>query len=181
MEASRFSKTGSIRVSDSITIPSPEAEFLLKRQAFHYMHSFPGDDSAAKNHFVHGACIQLLRGRKLTNLDLRNLAGNLYYRQQIIRRATDYKNRLGLESPDCDQYDVQAHRSSFNKDPRKKALYSINFTAVNGSELFDNPGEHGGLPYIKGCCYLAAVMAEAEWDEITVTSMLGELVKLRGM
>ena len=51
---------------------SPE-EGLIQR-TYNYMHSFPGDNSSAKNISLHGRCRTLLIGEKLEASELESLA-----------------------------------------------------------------------------------------------------------
>ena len=92
--------------------------------------------------------------------------------------ATKYKNRLGLEAEDCENYDCDAHEIEIYKDSkRKEKLYSANRHAMRGLELFDEPVEHEGHEYIKGERYVAAIMAEAEWKRDTIVNALTDLAK----
>ena len=174
------SQLGSVRLTDLVTLSMPEAKFRLTKRAYEYMHSFPGDNSAAKNIYTHRLCNTLLTGGELDASDLEALAGHLQYRLMIMACATDYKYRLGLEADDCEKYDYMPHHIQIHKDPKRKKLYQANRIALRDFELFDVPANHEGHSYAKGISYLAAIMAEAEWELETVVKALTELAKLRG-
>ena len=173
------SRTGSVRLTDSITISMPEAEYRVTKRAHEYMHNFPGDNSASKNLYTHGMCCALLAGETLEASDLETLVAHLQYRLMIMACATEYKYRLGLQADDCENYDFDAHETQIYKDPKMKKLYHANRAAMREFELFDRPAEHEGHFYAKGIYYIAAIMTEAEWDQDAVVNALTELAKLR--
>ena len=174
------SHLGSVRISDLVTLSTSQAELKLTREARDYMRSFPGPDEAAKNHLTHGLCRDLLKGKTLGAHDLERLARQLSFRSRIMRDATDYKDRLGLTSPDCHEYNMADHLKEIQKDQEKHAAYSayIRITLEHG--LFDQPVSGEGHEFSKGGHYLAAVMVEAGWDRDTVVSVMAELAKVKG-
>ena len=176
-----LTQRGSVRLSDSVTLCTSQAEFILRRQVYEYMHSFPLDDAYAKNHRLHGDCHRVLTGVKLPGRELEILAAGLRYRLTIIRCITDYKDGLGLTSPDCHRYDVDVHRANLTKDPRLMDLYSANYDAVLKYELSDRAVGDEWHDYNKGTYYLAAIMAESGWDSIKVESGLAQLAQIRSM
>ena len=92
------SKPAMVRFADSVNISTIAAEYCLKRMALEYLPSTPGPDKAAKNHFVHHNCRHLLNGKRQSAQELELLAMALIYRlKTILARATEYKDRLGLD------------------------------------------------------------------------------------
>lgn len=101
------SQAGSVRFCDIVGLSTPEVEFRTIRLASQYMNSNPGDTSAPKNHAVHSRCRSLFKGDKLSDEALENLSSALRYRlQTIMSTATEYKDRLGLDFPDCQDCDI---------------------------------------------------------------------------
>lgn len=170
-----------VRFSDTIQISIPEAEFRLKRLACDYMHSNPGDSFAARNHAVHHYCSTLLRDAQLTKDELEMLAGTLRYRMEtIMARATEYKDHLNLEFPDCPDCDIDAHQGKLVKNPaERKKLWEIS-DMVLSLPLFDDAEDHEGMSYYKGYHYLAVMFTESGWSRQQIENALFELVRFKG-
>ena len=159
------SLSASVRFSDFIHLSIPEAEFRLKRLAYDYLTSQPGDDSAAKNHFVHGRCHEILKGATLPPRELEMLAGALKYRlKKVVARATEYKDRLGIEFPDCHQVDYASLMVKMENDHETRSRHDTIRGLVFRAQLFDGPGEDGGMPYVKGFAYLALALLHTGWS-----------------
>ena len=75
--AGASSKSTLSKLADSVNLSTPDAEYRLKRLAYEYMHSYPGDDAAAKNHAVHSDCNTLLRNEELSSREREVLASSL--------------------------------------------------------------------------------------------------------
>ena len=181
-DASSDAALSTIRFSDTIRISIPEAEFRLKRLAFDYSKSNPGDDSAAKNHVVHYYCYRLLKGgEQLTKDQLEMLAGSLRYRMEtIMTRATEYKDHLNIEFPDCCDCDISAYDSKLAKDQARDHKHSEIDKMVTSRSLFDDPEAHEGMPYMKGFDYLAHMFTESGWSPRQIEGALDELVRVHG-
>jgi hypothetical protein len=179
--SSEHALSASVRFSDTIYLSVPEAEFRLKRLAFDYLKSNPGDSSAAKNHHVHSNCHALLRGRQLQKHELEILAGALKYRMRtIMARATEYKDRLKISFPDCEDCDTFTYRIKLGKDQAKDTQHSEIYHMVIPSKLFDSPeGGHEGMPYIKGKAYLVLVFTASGWSRQRIEDALSELARFR--
>lgn len=170
----------SVRFSDFVHLSIPEAEFRLRRLAYDYLTSQPGDDSAAKNHFVHGACHDVVQGKTLPPAALERLAGALRYRLvKMIARATEYKDRLGIEFPDCRQVDVEPLMKQMKIDHDTTTRHSAIRSMVFGARLFDGPQGHEGMPYVKGGAYLALVFLHSGWSRSKIEDALTELIKVK--
>ena len=167
-------------MSDTVFLSIPQAEYRLKRLAYDYLHSYPGPDEAAKNHFVHNSSHKLLRGRQLSEYDLETLAGALRYRMNsIMARATEYKDRLGIVFGDCRNTDVFGYTAAAGKDMAKFNKWGDMYHLVVRHQLFDSPLGHEGMSYEKGTKYLAVVLTESGWSRDKIESALDELVKLK--
>ena len=174
------SQTASVRLSDTVTLSTPLAEYRLKHLAYTYMKSHPGPDEAPKNHCVHIDCFHLLRGDQLSNQDLERLAGALKYRLEMTRRATEYKDRLGISFANCDECDVYSCTLRIKKDKEKFAKYLEIFRMVGKRQLFDELGQGDGHPFIKGNNYLRLVFTESGWSRQEVEVALDKLEKFQG-
>lgn len=143
------------------------------------MQSYPGDDSAAKNHTVHSSCNRLLRGEQIPDDCLEKLAGALRYRlKTIMGRATEYKDRLGFQFPDCADCDLDYCRKEILKNKEKDAKYHKIWEIVVSCELFDEPGTGEGMFYIKGISHLVVIFTKSGWDPQRFEDELNQLVKL---
>lgn len=179
--SSGASHSASVRVSDVLTLSSYEAEFRLKRLATEYFESHPGPDDAAKNHASHYRARFLLQGKKLTDEELERLAGALRYRLKgIMDQATRYKDFLGLDFPDCRDFDSTLYSQHVREDKEKHERYGKIMKFVLDRDLFDGPEEHEGMPYIKGIEYIRAALLESGWSYQKIKNAAEALVMLRG-
>ncbi len=178
-DSSRHALSASVRFSDTIYLSVPEAEFRLKRLAIDYLKSNPGDDSAAKNHHVHNQSHALLKGKHVPNHELEFLAGALRYRLKIMARATEYKDRLNISFPDCQDCDKTTYWVKLVKNHAKDTQHGENWDMVGSSRLFDPPEGHEGMPYVKGTAYLALVFTASGWSRQRIEDALSELVRFR--
>ena len=170
----------SVRFSDFAQLSIPEAMFRLKRLASDYLKSQPGNDSAAKNHYIHGRCHAILRGATLAPDQIEQLAGALQYRlKKVIARATEYKNRLGIQFSDCRDVDavyvMRQMETTHEIIKRHDAIRSLVFEA----QLFDGPEEYEGLPYVKGFAYLGLALLHSGWTCAEIENAVAELVKFK--
>ncbi|MCJ1401666.1 hypothetical protein MMC11_004883 [Xylographa trunciseda] len=172
------SKSATVRFAESVNISTPAAEYRLKRMALEYLRSKPGPDEAAKNHFVHHNCRHLLNGKTLPAQELEYLSAALIYRlKTIIARATEYKDRLGLDYPDCHECDVWEYASRISKDPETEARNSEIAYMIRDRELFDEPSNEESHDFGKGCSYLAIVLTESKWSTSQIEVALNGLIK----
>ena len=180
-DTTETTQVGSIRLSDTVSLNTPQAEYRLKRLANEYLLSYPGPDEAAKNHHVHNNSKRLLKGGQLSKYDLETLAGALRYRMNsIMARATEYKDRLGIAFKDCRNTDVSGYFTTIAKDGPKHERWNDIYHMAVPRRLFEIPLAHEGLPYDKGNKYLVMVLTESDWSREKVEAALNELVKLKG-
>lgn len=174
------SLSASVRFSDTIHLPIPEAEFRIRRLAYDYLKSNPGHKDAAKSRVIHYACYRLLQRDTLPKQRLEQLAGGLKYRlNKIIARATDFKDRLATEFPDCRECDTTLYMARLPIDSPKRERFSSISSMVFDSKLFDEPEGHEGMPYAKGIFYLAIVLTECGWDHPKIEDAMEELVRVK--
>jgi hypothetical protein len=175
-----ISREASIRFSDTITLSLPEARHRIQRLALDYMASNPGDSSAAKNHTVHSYCWRLSAGDTLTVYELENLAGSLQYRlSTIIDRATEYKDHLGLDFPDCRDCEMYTYEAAISKDKIRSARHNEIYKLFADYDLFDRPEDHEGMRYEKGNMYLISALTNSDRDRVRIKQALDTLTKLK--
>ena len=179
--ASEIPQINSVRLPEDITSNDSEAQHRLRRLAQIYMDSYPGSPDAANNRPVHLDCRRLIRGetKDLSHQDLELLAKALRYRlKSIVSRATEYKNYLGLDFPDCAEHDSA---NIWRKpDPNLAMEYRREqlFNRIAGAHIFDDPVGGEGYDYDKGVNYLALALAQTSWDIPTISQKLDELACL---
>ena len=178
---SSISQAASVRFSDSVTLSTSQAEYRLKKLAYEYLSAFPGPDEAPKNHRVHYFCRKLLRNEHLLDRELEILAGALKYRlKTIMDTATEYKDRLGISSPDCRKCDVYNYqRAEIRIGKEKYDRYGKIFRLVVTQGLFDSPGSGEDMPYVKGHYYMAMLFTESGRGLDHVQADLDSLARFR--
>ena len=180
-EATESCRSGSVKLSDTVGLSTPDAEYRLKRLAYDYMHSYPGPDEAAKNHRVHNDSSKLLEGKNLDKDDLDMLAEALRYRMnKIMARATEFKDRLGIVAEDCRNVDVTSYDRAVRKNTDKWNRWNHIYHMVIPSRLFDTPVGNEGHRYEKGNKYLVMIFTETNWTFDRIKAALEELAKLKG-
>lgn len=171
-----------MRFSDSIRLTVPEAEFRLKRLAYDYYTSNPGDDSAAKNHGVASAISEVMQGQapSMPVYELEDLAGSLNYRlRKITARATEFKNLLSIPFVDSCHADVNKLRIQLEKndDYQLRARYSVMYSLVLEFPLFDEPSAHEGMHFVKAVPYLAVLLCHSGWSREKAEDGLAQPVR----
>ena len=173
------SRTVSIRFSEGIALSPSKAHHRLLRLVHDYMQSNPGDSSAAKNHAVHSGCCSLLKGEELANWELEVLAGSLQYRLiAIMDKATEYKDRLGLDFPDCRDCDPTTYKYTIKDQLLDKQLQDIDSMRAD-YDFFDTPEEHEGMPYNKGNMYLRLAFATSGWSNERVGQAMAAIMEMK--
>lgn len=171
----------SVRYSDFALLSIPEAMFRLKRLANDYLTSQPGNDSTAKNHYIHGRCHAVLRGATLSPDQIEQLPGALQYRlKTVIARATEYKNCPGLHQfPDCHKVNVDNLMKQMETTDEITKRHTAIRSMVFKAQLFDEPEDHESLPYVKGFTYLSLAFLHSGWTCAEIEAALAELVKFK--
>lgn len=146
------------------------------------MQSYLSPDAAAKDHLVrvHGSCNRLLSGDQITDLVLQSLAGALRYcLATVLDRATELRDRLGIEFEDSRSCDIQSYRNAPLKDKQKSDKCSQVFRPVVSSSLFDQPGIDEDMACYEDGCYLAMVLIESGWNNQQVEMAVDKLLKYK--
>ena len=178
--SSSNSLSGSVKFTDYIHLSKSAAEFRIKRLAYDYMTSKPGEGSAAKNHRVHAHCHQLLKGNTVSKEELEILAASLHYRlKTVMARATEYKDHLRISFPDCHLTDVDSLRIEINEHKDSAARLSAVRSLVYRSYLFDEACEDEGHDYCKGYIYLAIVLTQSKMSYSEIEEAVAGLVRYK--
>ncbi|KAI9861256.1 MAG: hypothetical protein M1813_005429 [Trichoglossum hirsutum] len=147
---------------------------MVEAQAREYLRSYPGSDSYGGNS-IHTDFRDLLKGKPFDMTWLEHLSDILIYRLSLMRFATDFKDFLKLQFPDCETYDVDAwkHRYYYEKRQQNEVGQIANEKIKRFEEttrlitrehrIFGTSllGEQG-LSYIKPRVYLAIALVESE-------------------
>ncbi|KAA6406711.1 MAG: hypothetical protein FRX48_09434 [Lasallia pustulata] len=172
-------QAGSIRMSDTLTLPTAAARSALRNMAQKYFNSFPGDSSAATQHRVWVLCVDIVSNKNLPDSDLEFLSAALQFRLvKVVGMATLYKNHLGISFPDCDKFDISPYLARYRNDDKLRAKFSQIITMVLQKPLFEhNPWE--GHYYDKGTKYLAIALFESNKSKDDVIACVKELARLK--
>lgn len=169
----------SIRFSQHLKLDPEQAYNRLRLLVGKYMNSFPGDDSAAKNHFVHGFSRDLLRDQPVRGIDLKHLSHALRYRMQdIIERATMYKDALQLDFPDCHEFSCEEFNVDHYRDESLMSRHHEIWKDACLRNLFPTPREGEDHVYAKGSRCIAAALAKTGWGPEKVEPALQTLVSV---
>ena len=101
------------------------------------------------------------------------------YRLQIQNTATEYKDWLGLDFPDCAECDVEGRVREMKKDKAQDKRYSEIWELVGKHDPFGGPVGAEGLPFIKGFRYLVVVLTGKGWSLGRVEGELKRLVEMK--
>ncbi|KAI9766498.1 MAG: hypothetical protein M1840_006455 [Geoglossum simile] len=98
--------------------------------------------------------------------NLLTLGYTLSYRLEGMAMATDYKNFLGLEYPDCTACRVEAWTYPLSESKEKEAKYKLlKFDRIRGmihdAEIFSAAADDQGWDYNKPGQYLATAFVES--------------------
>ena len=173
--------TEMIQFSEKIIVSQEQAYHRLKRLAFEYLDSHPGPDTASENRTTHELCRRILRGYSLSLLELRQFSSTLRYRlHTIIDQATEYKEHIGLNFPDCKNFDSEEYeaRSQKNRDEKMEERRLTIAKMVKAKHLFDDAAPHEGKPYDKGARYLTWALATSSWNDVEIDIKLKHLHQL---
>lgn len=145
-----------------------ELHHYVKREGRRYLSSHPGDDHRAANSTLHTNLRSIIGGWRPWKSLLAQIRREIDYRMiHVMDVATQYKNILGVDYPDC-------HRISTDAIPRSRV-----WRQVVDYPLFDE-GYIQGKEYTKGVQYIAACMESAGWDEGECKTRLESLVRYKG-
>lgn len=145
------------------TITKSAAENIVRSLAETYMGSNPGQNNMAPNTALHSCARMLISGERLSNSMIAYAHENLLYRVTCISQATYYKKLLGLDFPDCEDWDYMTWLAT----PTGQSV-GLHIGPIMDAGLFP-PSPH--LTYLKPLRYLAAALGcngktEKEIEEI---------------
>lgn len=141
----------------------------VKKEGAVYLASHPGQHNLRNNRDLHIEIQNILRGYLLPVRKLEQLREQIDYRMiHVVRLATDYKNALGIDFPDCDEISPDALR-------RTEAIFRL----VWEYPLFDSTLIRGP-EYSKGRQYIVACIHQAGWTLEEAAEKLADLVRYKG-
>ena len=89
-------------------LTEPQARSIIRELAEIYMNSYPGLDNYGCNVAVHNSANAFLAGKETSRGWVALLQEVLSYRMECMHLATQLKDKLGLDFPDCHNFDVDA-------------------------------------------------------------------------
>ena len=171
---------GSVRMSPTLEVTIPEGIQRVRSMATVYFNSFPGRDEISGNQQCHTYCRRVLKGESMTADALEHLACMLQYRlEDVIGRATKYKEYLGLSFSSCSDIDIEAFKYQINADQTFKERYSQTLHMVSAASLFDETIIRQGVPYQKGKVYITLALLESGWPKQKVEDAIQSLKILK--
>ena len=150
------------------------ARLHLAELAQKYLNSNPGLGEMAGNQHTHSLCRRLLVGQDMTREELEIIYHTMQYRlDDIMGKATLYKNLVAPDYKDCEDIDVydSIHKLEGTLVERHRQIRSR--VLQDDTNLFSAPLHPlGGYPYAKGRHYVALMMTEEGWDNKRVDDAL---------
>jgi hypothetical protein len=120
---------------------------------------------------------------------LEYLSNVLCFRMSVIKRATDYKNYLGLSIDDCHLFDTWAEQRTLKACSNQRQIieeglekwrrYKDIRTTVFNSRVFDLPVAGQGLTYLKPVNYLAIAFYESNRSIAQILAEAEKMVKCK--
>jgi hypothetical protein len=161
----------------------PQIYTMVRALAAGYANSFPGPDNVSINTAFHSRVRELLSGaNRYENRmdDLLTLGYTLSYRLEGMAMATDYKNLLGLEYPDCTACIVEAWTYPLYESKEKEAKHKLlKFEKIKDmiqdAAIFSAAADGQGYDYDKPEEYLAIALVESNRTREEVEEAIGVL------
>ena len=145
-----------------------QALSIIRNLCRGYANSYPPRDNEAGNHQLHRE-VRLCLEDPEHEPTMRNFPRILSYRIDSDKIATEYKNILGLEYPDCHKVNVQAWQGDMrqlegpyahDKLETKLGRSSFIHGRLHDARVIDGPATWQGRGYSKPTHYLAIVFVE---------------------
>ncbi|KAL8960801.1 MAG: hypothetical protein Q9193_002553 [Seirophora villosa] len=165
-----------------------QAKLIVRDLCSTYLSSFPGMPNRASNTTVQTLANGLIKGEDMSQGMIKHLHLTLLHRMNLMRSATAFKNFLGLDFPDCNQFDVDEWLRSvpydLGQDTSKYDLFDDCRSKVRDARIFPLPPTtacHGhllSLSYPKGTEYLAAMFTESGLSPLQIDEALARLIQL---
>ncbi|KAI9784474.1 MAG: hypothetical protein M1839_002130 [Geoglossum umbratile] len=156
-----------IRLTHTKTMP--QIYTMVRALAAGYAKSFPGMDNVSINTTLHTNVRLLLggEGKYEDRMDgLLTLGYTLSYRLEGMTMATNYKDFLGLDYPDCDSCCIEAwtfplYESKEKEAKEKLAKYAEVKRMIKAAKIFSTAADGQGYDYDKPEEYLAIAFVES--------------------
>ena len=99
----------------------------------------------------------------------------------IMKRVREYKDRLAIAFAHCADCDTVKYKGGIRKDKEKGPRFDEIYHMVGAKELFDDPADNLGFPFIKGEDYLPIALKESGWTCQEVAAAIVKLAEFHGM
>ena len=155
----------------------PQAVNIVKDMSFGYLTSFPPPANTGPDGRVHRLASRLLEDKEMAPQEINELRGYLTYRLESMKAASEYKNIMGMDFVDCNEFDFESWERSARDVAGEKAVrgtgekwlkYVSYRYIIDGADLFSKPLGDQGWEYTKPYEYLAAACVECGLDEENV-------------
>ncbi|MCJ1344701.1 hypothetical protein MMC31_002904 [Peltigera leucophlebia] len=145
-----------------------QAKSAIKDLAYGYLNSFPPPDNSAPDRESNLAARSILEGVSISKHALEDLHATLAYRLGLMSLATPYKDLLGLEFRDYENFDYESWQDSLISSAGTSAeargrwqKFRDYSDLIHKAPVFDPPTAQQGWHYNKPNDYLAASFAES--------------------
>ena len=150
-----------------------QARAIIAHLCYTWLDSFPGPREAANNHSIFNRVHELIRGDPMSDGLIMMTQEWVAFRLGLMRLATNYKNMLGLDLPDCELFDVYKWERENGGKGQKQISYSAE---INKLQLFPRVSDSSqGRHDNKGSHYLAIALVESSMTEVEVDKALAKL------
>ena len=154
-----------------------QASRIIKDMSFGYLNSFPPPSNTGPDGRVHRLASRCLEGIELASPEMDELRHALTYRLEAMKAASEYKNIIGIDYVDCNDFDLRsweynAHHRAGGKASHemgeKWLKYARYRRIILNADLFTEPTLDQGWYYTKPYEYLAAACVDGGLDEESV-------------
>lgn len=152
----------------SVRFNDNQANLATKDLAYGYLNSFPPPNNSAPDKVINMVARSLLKEGSYSYFTPEDLHATLAYRLGVTSLASAYKNLLGLEFCDCENFDHQSWQESLLCATRTSAEardrwenYDTYLGMIHQAPVFDMPTAGQGWYYNKPNEYLAASFVES--------------------
>lgn len=160
-----------------------QANSAIKDLAYGYLNSFPPPDNSAPDRESNLAARSVLEGAIISKHALNDLHATLAYRLGLMSLATAYKNLIGLEFRDCENFDFESWQDSLLRSAGTSAeardrwqKFGDYSDLINRAPVFDPPTAQQGWDYNKPNDYLAASFAESDLTPDQVKESIHKII-----
>ena len=163
----------------------PQASKIVKDMSFGYLTSFPPPPNTGPDGRVHRLASRLLENKEMVPQEINEVRGYLTYRLESMKAASEYKNVMGMDFVDCNDFDLGSWERSARdvaggkaaRGTGEKWLRYLSFIdIIVDSDLFSKPIADQGWEYTKPFEYLAAACVECGLDEETVKILVSKVL-----